>query len=118
MKKIHSPPYILNGPSLKYKIVLIAFFVSYCRLISFEEFKAFEALLCMPDSLYCLAFHLFDKNGSGYIDYGKTPNKLSFLLNSLIFMFNIVCCILLRYRCEHVETASSTLTLCLKYNLQ
>jgi len=42
-----------------------------CRLISFVEFQAFEALLCLPDSLYVLAFQLFDTNSSGFVTYGE-----------------------------------------------
>uniref|UniRef100_T1JI93 EF-hand domain-containing protein n=1 Tax=Strigamia maritima TaxID=126957 RepID=T1JI93_STRMM len=36
-------------------------------LISFPEFQAFEAILCLPDSLYKTAFQLFDTNGSGFV---------------------------------------------------
>ncbi|KHN87299.1 putative calcium-binding mitochondrial carrier K02F3.2 [Toxocara canis] len=32
--------------------------------ISFEEFSAFESILCSPDALYLTAFGLFDKNAS------------------------------------------------------
>ncbi|CAJ0957825.1 unnamed protein product, partial [Mesorhabditis belari] len=35
--------------------------------ISFEEFCAFEAILCSPDALYLTAFELFDKNSSDSI---------------------------------------------------
>ncbi|XGW08421.1 hypothetical protein V3C99_011053 [Haemonchus contortus] len=35
--------------------------------ISFEEFCAFEALLCSPDALYLTAFELFDRNASDSI---------------------------------------------------
>ncbi|PAV90222.1 hypothetical protein WR25_08309 [Diploscapter pachys] len=35
--------------------------------ISFEEFCAFEALLCSPDALYLTAFEIFDRNGSDSI---------------------------------------------------
>ena len=42
-----------------------------CRLISFVEFQAFEALLCLPDSVYVLAFQLFDTNSSGFVTYGE-----------------------------------------------
>ncbi|XP_055327973.1 calcium-binding mitochondrial carrier protein Aralar1-like isoform X2 [Paramacrobiotus metropolitanus] len=35
--------------------------------ISFAEFQAFEAVLCLPDALYMTAFSLFDTNGSGFI---------------------------------------------------
>uniref|UniRef100_A0A3B4YUH2 Solute carrier family 25 member 13 n=1 Tax=Seriola lalandi dorsalis TaxID=1841481 RepID=A0A3B4YUH2_SERLL len=34
-------------------------------LISFQEFVAFESVLCAPDSLFMVAFLLFDKAGSG-----------------------------------------------------
>jgi len=48
--------------------------LTYCtvfRLISFVEFQAFESLLCLPDSVYVLAFQLFDTNSSGFVTYGK-----------------------------------------------
>ncbi|KJH44448.1 Calcium-binding carrier protein Aralar1 [Dictyocaulus viviparus] len=35
--------------------------------ISFEEFCAFEALLCSPDALYLTAFEIFDRNASDSI---------------------------------------------------
>ncbi|KAK2150605.1 hypothetical protein LSH36_399g06029 [Paralvinella palmiformis] len=38
-------------------------------LISFVEFKAFEALLCNPDAIYALAFQMFDTNSSGFVTY-------------------------------------------------
>uniref|UniRef100_A0A672T2X1 Solute carrier family 25 member 13 n=1 Tax=Sinocyclocheilus grahami TaxID=75366 RepID=A0A672T2X1_SINGR len=34
-------------------------------LISFQEFLAFEAVLCAPDALFMVAFQLFDKAGNG-----------------------------------------------------
>uniref|UniRef100_A0AAX7TJP2 EF-hand domain-containing protein n=1 Tax=Astatotilapia calliptera TaxID=8154 RepID=A0AAX7TJP2_ASTCA len=34
-------------------------------LISFQEFVAFESVLCAPDSLFMVAFLLFDKTGIG-----------------------------------------------------
>ncbi|XP_028672887.1 electrogenic aspartate/glutamate antiporter SLC25A13, mitochondrial [Erpetoichthys calabaricus] len=34
-------------------------------LISFQEFLAFEAVLCAPDALFVVAFQLFDKTGKG-----------------------------------------------------
>ncbi|TMS18333.1 Calcium-binding mitochondrial carrier protein Aralar2, partial [Larimichthys crocea] len=34
-------------------------------LISFQEFVAFESVLCSPDSLFMVAFLLFDKAGNG-----------------------------------------------------
>ncbi|KAK3106010.1 hypothetical protein FSP39_010838 [Pinctada imbricata] len=35
--------------------------------ISFTEFQAFEAVLCLPDAMYALAFQIFDRNGNGFI---------------------------------------------------
>ena len=55
-------------------------------VISFPEFQAFEGLLCQPDALYALAFHLFDKNSSGYVTYGR-----SFLSSSLLFYWMSKC---------------------------
>ncbi|KAJ8334204.1 hypothetical protein SKAU_G00398430 [Synaphobranchus kaupii] len=34
-------------------------------LISFQEFVAFESVLCSPDALFMVAFQLFDKTGNG-----------------------------------------------------
>ncbi|KAK7125048.1 hypothetical protein R3I94_019188 [Phoxinus phoxinus] len=34
-------------------------------LISFQEFLAFESVLCAPDALFVVAFQLFDKTGNG-----------------------------------------------------
>ncbi|XP_031441564.1 calcium-binding mitochondrial carrier protein Aralar2 [Clupea harengus] len=34
-------------------------------LISFQEFCAFESVLCAPDALFMVAFQLFDKTGNG-----------------------------------------------------
>lgn len=41
------------------------------RLISFQEFQAYEALLCQPDAIYRTAFQLFDTNGSGSVTYDE-----------------------------------------------
>ncbi|XP_077993016.1 electrogenic aspartate/glutamate antiporter SLC25A12, mitochondrial-like [Glandiceps talaboti] len=46
-------------------------------LISFEEFKDFEALLCAPDAMYKLTFQLFDTNGSGYISFSEFQSVFS-----------------------------------------
>lgn len=40
------------------------------RLISFQEFLAFESVLCAPDTLFIVAFQLFDKTGTGAISFG------------------------------------------------
>ena len=39
-------------------------------MISYAEFQAFEALLCLPDAMYALAFQIFDRNGNGSITCG------------------------------------------------
>lgn len=50
---------------------IIHFFLSSPnRLISFQEFLAFEAVLCAPDALFIVAFQLFDKTGTGNISFG------------------------------------------------
>jgi solute carrier family 25 aspartate/glutamate transporter 12/13 len=45
-------------------------------LISFVEFEAFEALLCSPDSVYVMAFQIFDTNSSGYVTYDEFEDVL------------------------------------------
>lgn len=40
------------------------------RLISFQEFLAFESVLCAPDALFIVAYQLFDKNGTGAVSFG------------------------------------------------
>ncbi|TKC36639.1 hypothetical protein EI555_020469, partial [Monodon monoceros] len=39
-------------------------------LISFQEFVAFESVLCAPDALFVVAFQLFDKAGKGEVTFG------------------------------------------------
>ncbi|VEL18849.1 unnamed protein product [Protopolystoma xenopodis] len=41
-------------------------------LISFEEFMAFEALLCTPDAMYATAFQIFDKTGTGFVSFSES----------------------------------------------
>ena len=45
--------------------------ICFCRVISFNEFAAFEGRLCIPDALYRTAFQLFDTNGNGSVSHGK-----------------------------------------------
>lgn len=40
-------------------------------LISYQEFEAFEAVLCQPDAIYRAAFQLFDTNGSGFVTFDE-----------------------------------------------
>ncbi|KAK1880892.1 Calcium-binding mitochondrial carrier protein Aralar2 [Dissostichus eleginoides] len=44
-------------------------------LISFQEFVAFESVLCAPDSLYMVAFLLFDKAGSGMTSFEDVKER-------------------------------------------
>lgn len=46
------------------------------RLISFQEFLAFESVLCAPDALFIVAFQLFDKTGTGTISFGELGTML------------------------------------------
>lgn len=64
--------------------------LSFFRLISFQEFKAFEAVLCQPDALYRAAFQLFDTNGSGTITYPEFEEiiKLTTLHKQIPFNFS------------------------------
>ncbi|XP_066544430.1 calcium-binding mitochondrial carrier protein Aralar1 [Amia ocellicauda] len=38
-------------------------------LISYQEFLAFESVLCAPDAMFIVAFQLFDKNGTGDVSF-------------------------------------------------
>ncbi|XP_056145957.1 electrogenic aspartate/glutamate antiporter SLC25A12, mitochondrial-like [Lampris incognitus] len=46
-------------------------------LISFQEFVAFESVLCSPDALFIVAFQLFDKNGTGDISFENVRDIFS-----------------------------------------
>ncbi|KAM7407454.1 hypothetical protein PAMA_003263 [Pampus argenteus] len=46
-------------------------------LISFQEFLAFESVLCAPDALFIVAFQLFDKTGTGNISFGNVRDIFS-----------------------------------------
>lgn len=39
--------------------------------ISFDEFRAFEAILCAPDAIYLTAFEMFDTNASETITFDE-----------------------------------------------
>uniref|UniRef100_G3NUD4 Solute carrier family 25 member 13 n=1 Tax=Gasterosteus aculeatus aculeatus TaxID=481459 RepID=G3NUD4_GASAC len=47
------------------------------RLICFQEFVAFESVLCAPDSLFMAAFLLFDKAGSGRTTFEDVKHVFS-----------------------------------------
>ncbi|KAJ8011688.1 hypothetical protein DPEC_G00060840 [Dallia pectoralis] len=46
-------------------------------LISFQEFLAFESVLCVPDALFVVAFQLFDKTGTGDISFENVRDIFS-----------------------------------------
>uniref|UniRef100_A0A672HPR8 Solute carrier family 25 member 13 n=1 Tax=Salarias fasciatus TaxID=181472 RepID=A0A672HPR8_SALFA len=46
-------------------------------LISFQEFVAFESVLCAPDSLFMVAFLLFDKAGDGVTTFEEVKQVFS-----------------------------------------
>ncbi|TNM97825.1 hypothetical protein fugu_014071 [Takifugu bimaculatus] len=46
-------------------------------LISFQEFLAFESVLCAPDGLFVVAFQLFDKTGTGTISFENVRDIFS-----------------------------------------
>uniref|UniRef100_A0A673CS85 Calcium-binding mitochondrial carrier protein Aralar1-like n=1 Tax=Sphaeramia orbicularis TaxID=375764 RepID=A0A673CS85_9TELE len=46
-------------------------------LISFQEFLAFESVLCAPDALSIVAFQLFDKTGTGAISFENVRDIFS-----------------------------------------
>ena len=54
------------------------------RLISFQEFLAFESVLCAPDTLFIVAFQLFDKTGTGTISFGMCHSV--FFMNAFVRM--------------------------------
>ncbi|CAH8853897.1 unnamed protein product [Trichobilharzia szidati] len=60
-------------------------------LISFEEFLAFEALLCTCDSLYTWAFKLFNRDGHGSISFEDFKNTLNLTTVNKNFAFNFNC---------------------------
>lgn len=37
---------------------------------------AFESVLCAPDSMFIVAFQLFDKSGNGEVTFGKGKKRL------------------------------------------
>ncbi|XP_077052196.1 electrogenic aspartate/glutamate antiporter SLC25A13, mitochondrial isoform X2 [Siphateles boraxobius] len=46
-------------------------------LISFQEFLAFESVLCAPDALFMVAFQLFDKTGNGVATFEDVKQVFS-----------------------------------------
>ncbi|XP_026883357.2 calcium-binding mitochondrial carrier protein Aralar1 [Electrophorus electricus] len=46
-------------------------------LISYQEFLAFESVLCLPDALFIVAFQLFDKTGTGDVSFENVRDIFS-----------------------------------------
>ncbi|XP_005728968.1 calcium-binding mitochondrial carrier protein Aralar2 [Pundamilia nyererei] len=64
-------------------------------LISFQEFVAFESVLCAPDSLFMVAFLLFDKTGIGITTFdiqlpSPSPNLFLFPVYVLPKCFDLL----------------------------
>uniref|UniRef100_A0A8D2ZTA4 EF-hand domain-containing protein n=1 Tax=Scophthalmus maximus TaxID=52904 RepID=A0A8D2ZTA4_SCOMX len=49
----------------------------FTMLISFQEFLAFESVLCAPDALFIVAYQLFDKNGTGTVSFENVRDIFS-----------------------------------------
>uniref|UniRef100_A0A8C2QSD7 EF-hand domain-containing protein n=1 Tax=Capra hircus TaxID=9925 RepID=A0A8C2QSD7_CAPHI len=70
---------LYNDPNSNPKIVqLLAGVADQTKdgLISYQEFLAFESVLCAPDSMFIVAFQLFDKSGNGEVTFGKEKKRL------------------------------------------
>ncbi|KAL8561913.1 hypothetical protein ACOMHN_046703 [Nucella lapillus] len=76
----------------EYTLNLLASTVDTSRdqLISFTEFQAFEAMLCLPDAMYSLAFQIFDRNGNGFVTCDEFENIITHttLNKKMPFNFN------------------------------
>lgn len=83
-----------------------------CRLISFQEFFAFESVLCAPDALFIVAFQLFDKTGTGAISFGTTQFFCIFA-RALIS----VCIISIKTKYDSINIASYVVQNILNYTL-
>uniref|UniRef100_S4R8L6 Solute carrier family 25 member 12 n=1 Tax=Petromyzon marinus TaxID=7757 RepID=S4R8L6_PETMA len=46
-------------------------------LISFQEFVAFESVLCAPDAMFIVAFQLFDRSGHGQVTFENVKEIFS-----------------------------------------
>ncbi|XP_076820244.1 electrogenic aspartate/glutamate antiporter SLC25A12, mitochondrial-like [Clavelina lepadiformis] len=74
-------------------------------LISWPEFQAFEAVLSLPDSLYHVAFQLFDKNCNGKIAFDEVKDIFSRTLCHQHIPFNWDCeFVKLHFGANHKKT--------------
>ncbi|NXJ25147.1 CMC1 protein, partial [Dicrurus megarhynchus] len=60
-------------------------------LISFQEFLAFESVLCTPDAIFIVAFQLFDRNGSGEVTFANVKEIFEQTVIHLQIPFNWDC---------------------------
>ncbi|XP_006003033.1 calcium-binding mitochondrial carrier protein Aralar1 isoform X2 [Latimeria chalumnae] len=60
-------------------------------LISFQEFLAFESVLCAPDSMFMVAFQLFDKNGNGEVTFQNVKDIFGQTISHHHIPFNWDC---------------------------
>uniref|UniRef100_A0A8C3UNQ1 Solute carrier family 25 member 12 n=1 Tax=Catharus ustulatus TaxID=91951 RepID=A0A8C3UNQ1_CATUS len=60
-------------------------------LISFQEFVAFESVLCTPDAIFIVAFQLFDRNGNGEVTFANVKEIFEQTLIHLQIPFNWDC---------------------------
>ncbi|NXB83777.1 CMC1 protein, partial [Vidua chalybeata] len=60
-------------------------------LISFQEFLAFESVLCTPDAIFIVAFQLFDRNGNGEVTFANVKEIFEQTLIHLQIPFNWDC---------------------------
>ncbi|XP_065696909.1 electrogenic aspartate/glutamate antiporter SLC25A12, mitochondrial [Patagioenas fasciata] len=60
-------------------------------LISYQEFLAFESVLCTPDAIFIVAFQLFDKSGNGEVTFANVKEIFEQSLIHLQIPFNWDC---------------------------
>ncbi|NXL57448.1 CMC1 protein, partial [Chordeiles acutipennis] len=60
-------------------------------LISYQEFLAFESVLCTPDAIFIVAFQLFDKSGNGEVTFANVKEIFEQTMIHLQIPFNWDC---------------------------
>ncbi|NXF61821.1 CMC1 protein, partial [Ciccaba nigrolineata] len=60
-------------------------------LISYQEFLAFESVLCTPDAIFIVAFQLFDKSGNGEVTFANVKEIFEQTITHLQIPFNWDC---------------------------
>ncbi|NXI73638.1 CMC1 protein, partial [Anseranas semipalmata] len=60
-------------------------------LISYQEFLAFESVLCTPDAIFIVAFQLFDKTGNGEVTFANVKEIFEQTIIHLQIPFNWDC---------------------------